>query len=441
MTSTDGRFSAGAFLSVVALSTGSGPIMAQPTEPTTQAWESNGLQYPSLSSLMTIPQESPFVPPAGMNLPDSCDLSSYFPPAGNQYRQSACTGWALGYAMTTFQQNVKHDRVMPSKIGPVNVQQVYSPAFVFDMTMQQFEKGRDCRQGTQLVKAITVACDLGCCTWAELPYDTLHTGCVDSVPMSAIDSAATMRMFGPVRLESDDAIQWKYHLSRGFPIVVGLSYDTAFSRGGRRAAKLGVDFTWVPLPASDSAQLWGHALVCTGYNDVDSNFTVLSSWGTNWGMQGYAYIPYKVMAKYCYEAYIVNDDAPSGITQLPAMPADRKAYTGPELKENFKLGKYQRFNEIRLRLMHITTDRSQIVVEFDSDDGTEEVQTMTFLMDQPRTFFHKGSKWTFMYTSAGWLLPAARSKVRFVVHKEDDDHDAHIEEILERSRRLARGMP
>jgi hypothetical protein len=411
-------------------------VHAQPPE----AWEADGVQGPTAVSLMRIPQESPFIPPAGMRIPATVDLSPYFPTAGNQYHQSSCTGWALGYGLATYERNTRLQQRSPSRNAPMDPEAVFSPAFLYDMTMQQFEKGADCTQGTQLTKAISVACEQGCCTWSVYPYDSLRTSCLDSVPPAVRDSAASMRLFGPLRLEHDNALQWKYHLSQGYPIIAAISYDTAFSRDGRRAAKRGGDFIWVPIDSALGPQLWGHALVCTGYNDADSLFTVLSSWGTDWGMQGYAFVPYKVMAHYCYEAYIIDDDPPP-LTTLAPVPADPAPYTGTALTETFLTGEYQLFNGIRMRLMHVDADKSHVVVEFaDADDG-DEVHTMELREDQPGAFFHEGHKWTFTFTSAGWFRRPDRTRIHFRVLQEDDDGDPAIARTLEQARRLQQGQP
>jgi hypothetical protein len=38
-----------------------------------------------------------------------------------------------------------------------------------------------------------------------------------------------------------------------------------------------------------------HAMLCVGYSDVDQVFIVRNSWGADWGVKGYCYMPYNYL--------------------------------------------------------------------------------------------------------------------------------------------------
>src|SRR5262249_13436738 len=49
---------------------------------------------PTMEDVIEIPSEWDFKLPKGIDLPDSVDLSPWFPPAGDQFKQASCSGWA-----------------------------------------------------------------------------------------------------------------------------------------------------------------------------------------------------------------------------------------------------------------------------------------------------------------------------------------------------------
>ena len=147
-----------------------------------------GAAYPDRESLLNIPTERPFHPPRGIELPRSFDLAAWFPEAGAQGDRNSCTGWAVGYALRSYQMN-RMALNGPAQAGSV----AFSPAFVYNYTMQYLSKG-DCDQGTDLIHALTVAVDNGVCRWNTLPYDSAITACQDSIPSSAFSEATLHRM-------------------------------------------------------------------------------------------------------------------------------------------------------------------------------------------------------------------------------------------------------
>ncbi|MEL8056572.1 MAG: hypothetical protein AAGK66_10485, partial [Pseudomonadota bacterium] len=71
-------------------------------------------------------------------LPQFVDLSSFFPVPGNQGAQGSCVGWAVGYALKTYQEAFETQTVRPTSYNH------FSPAFVFNSIKQ----GDDCFAGS-----------------------------------------------------------------------------------------------------------------------------------------------------------------------------------------------------------------------------------------------------------------------------------------------------
>ena len=54
----------------------------------------------------------------------------------------------------------------------------------------------------------------------------------------------------------------------------------------------------VPMPDLSEPSKGGHAMLIVGYDDEKKAFAVRNSWGKNWGIKGYCYMPY---------AYVCNN--------------------------------------------------------------------------------------------------------------------------------------
>jgi hypothetical protein len=131
-------------------------------------------------------------------------------------------------------------------------------------------------------------------------------------------------------LELHNTGQWKHHLLAGQPIVVALSIDQNLYDLGYPANGAGRDLTWAgPDTLDPDLIINGHALVVGGYDDADSTFRVFNSWGTAWGRNGWFRIPYRVMAKWCYGAYVVGAVDPADGHRAPCTPADGRGSSLP----------------------------------------------------------------------------------------------------------------
>ena len=88
----------------------------------------------------------------------------------------------------------------------------------------------------------------------------------------------------------------KKSLAEGFPVVVGMFLTPDF----RRIRK--GDQYWSPK-ATPKNQLYPHAMVVVGYNDIKKSFELMNSWGDQWGNKGFIWVKYDDFAKHCVLAY------------------------------------------------------------------------------------------------------------------------------------------
>ncbi len=66
------------------------------------------------------------------------------------------------------------------------------------------------------------------------------------------------------------------------------------------------------MPETNEVILGGHAVVVCGYeDDMTANgetgyFIIRNSWGSDWGSNGYFYMPYKFVPKGCFDCWILE---------------------------------------------------------------------------------------------------------------------------------------
>jgi len=83
-------------------------------------------------------------------------------------------------------------------------------------------------------------------------------------------------------------LQWA--LQSGFPFVFGFTVYASFET--QEVASTGM----VPMPQPSEQVLGGHAVCAVGFDNSKQCFIVKNSWGPNWGVDGYFYMPYNYTA-------------------------------------------------------------------------------------------------------------------------------------------------
>ena len=393
---------------------------------------STGGAFPSKEDILSIPWESPFEMPKAYRLPATADLSPWFPPAGDQYEQASCSGWALGYGLSTYQWNKLHDqRSDTAYLGdPANV---FSPAFVYDLVALE-ENIDSCTKGVQLPDAVRLVCNTGCATWMQFPFDTTTYHCLRAVPDSVMIAARRHRMSHPVSLDNRDYTQWRYHLSKGRPIIffvtIGPFFEQGFLTDGDKP------FVWdEPFPDSFGPPREGHIMVCTGYDE--GHLIALNSWGEHWGERGYVRIPDSTMYWACSDAYILQAGAPLAPLKPPTAVDDRDL--GKDGRTNCSMGKGQVYTVDSIMFRVVDDARAEEPVIEILDAGTlERVHTLCLREDQPSTLHHEGCLYTFTFTGRRW--PGKRPRISLVkndpaqlqcLQRELDTIDKHCDGVVD----------
>jgi len=86
-----------------------------------------------------------------------------------------------------------------------------------------------------------------------------------------------------------DTTQMRGCLADGFPFVLGFTVYESFE--SQAVADSGV----LNMPASGEKMLGGHAVLAVGYDDSRRAFAIRNSWGSDWGIKGYFWMPYEYL--------------------------------------------------------------------------------------------------------------------------------------------------
>ncbi|MFO0558407.1 MAG: C1 family peptidase [Polyangiales bacterium] len=213
----------------------------------------------------------------------------------------------------------------------------------------------------------------GACSEATWPFDAeiVNEQPSDEAYQEASEFLIEDTAVVPTRLEA-----WKSALAEGYPIIFGISLFRSFDKHRKPGL--------VPMPSpreSSRESHGGHAMLAVGYSDQDRVFIVRNSWGTDWGDDGYCYIPYD---------YLVNERFNNGdswiIRRVDAVAADEgwsedDESVLPEIDNEFanmSEDEFQAFHdacgevpfESRLAQLFL------VVANADGDVSDEELQTL-----------------------------------------------------------------
>lgn len=390
---------------------------------------STGALVPAPGSYPKLSVEARFELPSGYELPPSVDLSPYFPPAGDQGRQYACTAWALCYGLLSYRKNKQAGRTY-GKTGQADTAHTFSPAFMFNL--MKLDDGTSCYDGLDFEEVAAMSSVAGCCSLGQMPYDTAYDACSKAPSLQAYFKSIPNHAPEAVLLDSYNIEQWKYHLAQGQPIIALIVIDSSFVYGGY-ATKGEKEFTWRFRDWRNG--YGGHAAVCTGY-DGDSTFTFLNSFGQQWGLHGYFKATYNVLEWKCYGGYVMSNDSmvawPPDTTDT-ALPTPR---SGSTVKGTLSPNDPQHINEMRLKLAR---SMSEAVVRFVDATTDSVINTLRVAAGQHATFYHKGKSIDFTYHAPTSTTPAGC--VPFTLTSKAARKDRFIRKRARTLRRLYYEVP
>jgi len=218
-------------------------------------------------------------------LPSTFNLSSIIniPDAANDINQGSlgsCTANAISFAYLVDEAKQKNSEIfMPSRLF------IYYNERAMEGTIDE-DAGAQIRDG---IKSIN---QYGVCSEHLWIYDP--TKFAETPPSNIYIEAKKAIALKYQSIDfSDDTNQdartqhLKLAILSGYPIIFGFMVYDSFE--SEQVTNTGI----MPMPNFDTESIiGGHAVCITGYDDSKNAFLVKNSWGRNWGINSYFYMPY-----------------------------------------------------------------------------------------------------------------------------------------------------
>ncbi|NJD08465.1 MAG: hypothetical protein FIA97_18500 [Methylococcaceae bacterium] len=242
------------------------------------------------SNLLGAPGGAPTEPP-------SVDLSSSFPTPGDQGQQGSCVAWATGYALKSYQEGVE------MKWSLNTTSHLFSPAFIYN----QVNGGQD--GGSQIYDALDLIIAKGAATWDLMPYTDQNF--TDQPSAEAMAEAAKFK--GLKRYTLSTLSDLKGALAQRKPVVLGIDvYDQFYNLKGP-------DSVYNSKAGNNNGPHGKHAVTAVGYdnNKYGGAVKVINSWSTNWGDNGFFWMPYSFFPEVTFQMWVLDDGPNDNVNPTP----------------------------------------------------------------------------------------------------------------------------
>ncbi len=220
------------------------------------------------------------------------DLRAQCPPVYDQGQIGSCTANAIAAALEFDMMKQSQAAFTPSRL------------FIY-YNERDMEGTTGSDSGAYIRDGIKSVANLGDCPETEWPYD----GSAAPGGVFAPGAKAATRPSDPCYTNAvqhkaltylsidQNLADMKGCLASGYPFVFGFSVYSSFE--SQQVATSGI----LGLPGADESLIGGHAVMAVGYDDSNFRFLIRNSWGPDWGLGGYFYMPYS----YLLDDNLAND--------------------------------------------------------------------------------------------------------------------------------------
>jgi C1A family cysteine protease len=202
-------------------------------------------------------------------LPVSVDLRKQCPEVYDQGSLGSCTANALGAAFQFGQIKQAIANFIPSRLFIYYNERV-------QIHTESSDSGAFIRDG---IKSLNKD---GVCPESDWPY--LIEKFTQKPPIRLYQKALKNQVLQYMRLENWKMNQLQTCLAEGYPFVFGFSVYESFWSMGKNAV--------IPMPKEGERLIGGHAVMAVGYDQAKKRCLIRNSWGTAWGKNGYAWMPF-----------------------------------------------------------------------------------------------------------------------------------------------------
>lgn len=239
----------------------------------------------------------------------SIDLRSYFNPIRNQGSQGSCLAHTIAslFEYTIFKDTKKQIDLSEAFLY-YNARKLDSES---DISTEE-DTGARYRPAMDSLVKYGIAQEKFC------PY---NENCYTQEPSrQAYEDAATRKLALAMNVNRT-IVDIKSAISEGYPVAVSFSLMESFFQASDG---------YIPMPTSEEIEQdkadnkhSHHAMVIVGYDDKMRHFILRNSWGTNWGQDGYCYVPYEYVEdkRLCNFCCIITQVAQQAEGQLENKPS------------------------------------------------------------------------------------------------------------------------
>jgi len=208
---------------------------------------------------------------APVKLPTLVDLRHLCPSVYSQGNLGSCTANALGAAYQYGKIRQGKDNFMPSRLF------IYYNERAMEGTINE-DAGAMIRDGIK-----TMIKD-GVCP--EIMWEYIENKFKTKPCPQCYETALDNQIIEYLRITPHTLYEIKHCLSDGYPVVFGFTIYESFM--SEEVARTGI----APIPNPNESPMGGHAVLAIGYDDSKECLIVRNSWGVEWGIKGYFYLPY-----------------------------------------------------------------------------------------------------------------------------------------------------
>ena len=217
------------------------------------------------------PRDHKFRVTAPQVLPPLIDLRDLCPPIYNQGTLGSCTAQALGAAYQFEQMKQKRPNFLPSRLF------IYYNERVLEGSVNE-DAGAMIRTGIKTMVKEGVCPET---MWKYIESRFKKKPCPD-----CYKEALNNQVIEYLRLSPHSLYDVKNCLVNGYPVVFGFTIFQSFMSS--YVARTGI----ATMPIANDSVIGGHAVMAVGYDDSIESLIVRNSWGKEWGIDGYFYLPY-----------------------------------------------------------------------------------------------------------------------------------------------------
>lgn len=225
-------------------------------------------------------------------VPKIVDWTETMSPVKDQGRLGSCVGFATA-AMKEWQEQREHDKEVSDGKKYVREEDHYdlSEAWIYwkckEIDPWPNSEGTSIRCAMQVLHKQGVPCE------EAYPYSDRYKG----KPESWAKLIAKWGMIDSY-WRCNDLNELKVALVDG-PVVIGVAcFNGIFSPNADGD---------VAYPKDTESVLGGHAICAVGYENGNSRIKFKNSWGTGYGLDGYAYLSYEYIRNFMWDAWIAKD--------------------------------------------------------------------------------------------------------------------------------------